>query len=115
VLEKAFEKFWPDFEKVLESIPPEKEEHKPVREAPELLEEILSIVRELGRGHAEQFTQIPEGVFEKATADFEKKIIIEALKKSNYVQTKAAELIGISRRILKYKMDKYGIAGPPED
>jgi DNA-binding NtrC family response regulator len=53
--------------------------------------------------------------FENAERDFEKDIIIEALKKSNYVQTKAAELLGISRRILKYKMDKYGIEGPPED
>ena len=110
MLEKAFEKFWPDFEKVLESIPPEKEEHKPVRKDHELLEEILSVIRELGRGHTERFTQVPEGDFENATTDFEKKIIVEALKKSNYVQTKAAELMGISRRILKYKMDKYGIA-----
>jgi DNA-binding protein Fis len=31
------------------------------------------------------------------------------------VQTKAAELLGISRRILKYKMDKYGIEGAQED
>lgn len=115
VLEKVFDKFWPDFEQVLKSIPPEKEEHKPVRKDHELLEEILSIIRELGRGHAERFTQVPEGDFEEATTDFEKGIIIEALKKSNYVQTKAAELLGISRRILKYKMDKYGIAGPPED
>jgi DNA-binding NtrC family response regulator len=52
--------------------------------------------------------------FDDAERDFEKDIIIEALKKSNYVQTKAAELLGISRRILKYKMDKYGIEGPPE-
>jgi DNA-binding NtrC family response regulator len=53
--------------------------------------------------------------FEDAERDFEKDIIIEALKKSNYVQTKAAELLGISRRILKYKMDKYGVEGPAED
>jgi DNA-binding NtrC family response regulator len=53
--------------------------------------------------------------FEDAERDFEKDIIIEALKKSNNVQTKAAEILGISRRILKYKMDKYGIEGPAED
>jgi two-component system response regulator AtoC len=52
--------------------------------------------------------------FEDAERDFEKDIILEALKKSNFVQTKAADLLGISRRILKYKMDKYGIPGPPE-
>lgn len=49
--------------------------------------------------------------FEDAEREFEKDIILEALKRSNYVQTRAAELLGISRRILKYKMDKYGIPG----
>jgi hypothetical protein len=29
------------------------------------------------------------------------------------VQTRAAELLGISRRILKYKMDKLGISESP--
>jgi DNA-binding NtrC family response regulator len=65
--------------------------------------------------------QIKQGVlggrisFEDAERDFEKDIILEALKKSNFVQTKAADLLGISRRILKYKMDKYGMAVSPED
>ena len=71
--------------------------------------------------------QIKQGVldgrisFEDAERDFEKDIILEALKKTNFVQTKAADLLGISRRILKYKMDKYKIpasveeiAAPPE-
>ena len=53
--------------------------------------------------------------FEDAEREFEKDIIVEALKKSNFVQTRAAEILGISRRILKYKMDKYGIAEPPEN
>ncbi|MFH1624306.1 MAG: helix-turn-helix domain-containing protein, partial [Pseudomonadota bacterium] len=47
--------------------------------------------------------------FAKVEAEFEKDIILSTLKKTNYVQTKAAELLGISRRILKYKMDKLGI------
>jgi transcriptional regulator with GAF, ATPase, and Fis domain len=41
---------------------------------------------------------------------FEREIILDALKRSNYVQSHAAELLGISRRILKYKMDKLGVA-----
>lgn len=53
--------------------------------------------------------------FEDAEREFEKDIIVEALKKSNFVQTRAAEILGISRRILKYKMDKYGIVEPPEN
>ncbi len=47
--------------------------------------------------------------FQDAERAFESEMIIKALKKTNYVQTKAAELLGISRRILKYKMDKLGI------
>ncbi len=53
--------------------------------------------------------------FEDAEKEFERDIIIEALKKSNFVQTRAADLLGMSRRILKYKMDKYSIAEPPEN
>ena len=53
--------------------------------------------------------------FDDAERDFEKDIIVEALKKTNFIQTKAADLMGISRRILKYKMDKYGIPASPDD
>ena len=65
--------------------------------------------------------QIKQGVldgrisFEDAERDFEKDIILEALKKTHFVQTKAADLLGVSRRILKYKMDKYGISTGAED
>lgn len=51
--------------------------------------------------------------FEEAERAFETEIILKALGKANYVQTKAAEILGISRRILKYKMDKLGIRDEP--
>jgi transcriptional regulator with GAF, ATPase, and Fis domain len=47
--------------------------------------------------------------FSKAEEEFEKEIILDALRKANYVQSHAADILGISRRILKYKMDKLGI------
>lgn len=47
--------------------------------------------------------------FQEAEKLFEREMIEKALKKTDYVQTKAADLLGISRRILKYKMDKLGI------
>lgn len=47
--------------------------------------------------------------FEEAEEAFERNIIIKALEKSNYVQSRAADILGISRRILKYKMDRLGI------
>ncbi len=46
---------------------------------------------------------------DEAIANFEKDIILTALEKTNYVQTQAANLLGISRRILKYKMDSLNI------
>jgi DNA-binding NtrC family response regulator len=46
---------------------------------------------------------------EKAEGEFLKDIILEAMEKADHVQTRAAELLGISRRVLKYKMDHLGI------
>ena len=64
-------------------------------------------------GAAEVFRpQVVDGgmKFEEAERVFERDMIVKALKKTNYVQTRAAQLLGISRRILKYKMDKLGIS-----
>ncbi|HEY5599382.1 MAG TPA: sigma-54 dependent transcriptional regulator, partial [Candidatus Manganitrophaceae bacterium] len=56
-----------------------------------------------------------EGVsLERAVEEFERKWILQALKKCDDVQTRAARLLGISRRILKYKMDALGISPPRE-
>ncbi|RMG43191.1 MAG: sigma-54-dependent Fis family transcriptional regulator [Candidatus Dadabacteria bacterium] len=52
--------------------------------------------------------------FEEAERRFETDMILKALKRTNFVQTRAAELLGISRRILKYKMDKLGISDKPD-
>jgi DNA-binding NtrC family response regulator len=46
---------------------------------------------------------------DKAIMEFERELILEALKKSRFVQTHAASLLGISRRVLKYKMDLLGM------
>ena len=47
--------------------------------------------------------------FSKAEEEFEREIILDALRRANFIQTHAAEILGISRRILKYKMDKLSI------
>ena len=47
--------------------------------------------------------------FDQAVGAVEKELIIEALKKTNGNRSKAAEELGITQRIINYKIDKYGI------
>ncbi|VGO16804.1 hypothetical protein PDESU_05396 [Pontiella desulfatans] len=46
---------------------------------------------------------------EEAVGDFERNLIEQALEKCNGIQTRAAEHLGTTRRILRYRMDKLGI------
>jgi len=45
-------------------------------------------------------------------ANLERELIIEALEKTGWIQTEAARLLDISRRAIRYKMQKYGIKKP---
>lgn len=45
----------------------------------------------------------------EALEQIEGKLVVRALKSSNNVQSKAAEMLGISRRVMHYKMKKYGM------
>ena len=45
----------------------------------------------------------------EAISNLEKEMILEALKRSDGVQARAAKLLGTTRRILRYKMEKLGI------
>jgi DNA-binding NtrC family response regulator len=51
-----------------------------------------------------------EGVdLKKTVAEFEKRMIEEALRKSGGNQSQAARLLGISRDILRYSLQKYNL------
>ena len=52
---------------------------------------------------------------EKNVVDFEKKFILRALEQSGGVKKKAAKLLGISFRSLRYRIEKYGITDPNPD
>jgi DNA-binding NtrC family response regulator len=41
--------------------------------------------------------------------EIEKSMILEALKEENFVKLRAAKKLGISERVLRYKMKLYGI------
>ncbi len=74
------------------------------------VEQLPAFIRETGKtGLLKDQAINGKLTFPEAGEQFEKSLIIDALEKTNYVQTKAAEMLGISRRILKYKMDKFGI------
>ncbi len=52
---------------------------------------------------------LSNGTFKERVEAFEKKLISEALRKANGIQTRAADLLGISERHLRYKLKKYNI------
>ncbi|MEK7221960.1 MAG: helix-turn-helix domain-containing protein, partial [Nitrospirota bacterium] len=47
-----------------------------------------------------------------AVQEFERELLREALMRTGYVQTHAAAMLGITRRMLKYRMDLLGINSP---
>ena len=49
----------------------------------------------------------------EAVDEFERAIIIKALQKTGFNQTKAASLLGTSRRVLRYRMEKLQISDSP--
>lgn len=61
-----------------------------------------------GKEHETQVTSGAESFTEKVEA-LEKSLIIAALGEAAQVQTRAAELLGISERHLRYKLKKYGM------
>jgi DNA-binding NtrC family response regulator len=51
---------------------------------------------------------------EDAVARFEADLLLEALERAGWNQTRAAEALSITRRLLKLKMDRFGLV-PPQD
>ena len=51
-----------------------------------------------------------QGTLTERLAEFEKQMIVDALEQSDWLQTRAAEILGISERVLRYKMGKAGIS-----
>lgn len=55
----------------------------------------------------EDFAGLP---LQEATQRLERHLIKKALEQCNYIQSQAADALGTTRRILKYKMDQLGIS-----
>jgi two-component system NtrC family response regulator len=50
-----------------------------------------------------------QGSFTEKVEAFEQMMILGAMKEAGNVQTRAAEMLGISERHLRYKLKKYGM------
>ena len=50
-----------------------------------------------------------EGLLRGSIEELERKLIVDAMEKADDHQTRAAELLGISERMLRYKLKKYGL------
>jgi DNA-binding NtrC family response regulator len=67
---------------------------------------------------AAQLEGLGEGVrsgrlgFDEAVADFERALLLEALERHGWNQTRAADQLRITRRALKLKMDRYDLRAP---
>ena len=44
--------------------------------------------------------------------DLEKNTILDALDRTHWIQQEAAKLLGVSKRVIHYKIKKYGITHP---
>ncbi len=85
-----------------------------VRELEHLIQRLVTLVR----GNTINVPDLPPEIREKQStggllserlAEVEKEMIVSALEKHQWVQTKAAEELGISERVLRYKMNKADI------
>ena len=71
-------------------------------------------------GRAERIGTLRERVrtgglgLEDAVARFEADLLLEALERAGWNQTRAAEALSITRRLLKLKMDRFGLVPPQE-
>jgi DNA-binding NtrC family response regulator len=50
--------------------------------------------------------------FDEALGGFERELLLEALERTGWNQTRTAEQLRITRRVLKLKMDRYGLKDP---
>lgn len=67
-----------------------------------------------GNRNSDGFFEDLEGLpLHEATQRIERYLILHALERCGYVQSQAAEMLGTTRRILKYKMDQLGIQENP--
>lgn len=88
-----------------------------VRELENLIERAVVLTRDdvinlsdLPLSLGEPEGDMDEGRLTSAVEGVERRMIREALDKAGGIQTRAAELLGISERVLRYKLKKFGFS-----
>ncbi len=56
--------------------------------------------------------KISNGTLEEHLSLIERRLIVEALEKHDWIQTRAAESLGLSERVLRYKINKFKLHKP---
>ena len=112
-IEEAFEVWWPKLELQLKSIPVDDSKITSPRPDRELLEEILSLVRNQNRSaspisEAERTSQFE--TLKKTLAEIERNHIMEVLEATKGDRSEAARILGIGKLTLYRKLQEYGIA-----
>ncbi|MEA3467410.1 MAG: sigma-54 dependent transcriptional regulator [Thermodesulfobacteriota bacterium] len=85
-----------------------------VRELEHLVQRMVTLVRGNRIGVSDLPPEIREsqskgGLLSERLAEVEKDMMMAALDEHHWIQTKAADALGISERVLRYKMNKAGI------
>jgi DNA-binding NtrC family response regulator len=74
-------------------------------------EDLPPSIRQCGTPPAGPDVPLGKSTLPQMVEDLERRAILKALEQSGGIRTKAAELLGISERNLRYKMEKYRVAG----
>ncbi len=70
----------------------------------------LALGRETESGAAAPVLQVPpEGI---TLREAERRLVVDALERSGWVQKEAARLLGISKRVMHYKVHSFGLTNP---
>jgi len=86
-----------------------------IRELEHIVQRLVTLTRGAVIGPADvpaeirYYQNMVSGTLEEKLTIAEREMILAALEKVEWIQTKAAETLGISERVLRYKMDKHGI------
>jgi len=87
-----------------------------VRELEHIIQRLVTFVRGKVIRAADLPMEVREqtesgGLLSERLAQVERQMLLASLEQHDWVQTRAADALGISERVLRYKMKKYGLEG----